>query len=61
MQVHICESGLKLDNFIFSNEKYEKLIKQLDKPGLFTILASSPYDTTFPGPIFFAKAIQTLS
>jgi len=31
------------------------------KPGLFTILASSPYDTVCPGPIFFAKASQTLS
>jgi hypothetical protein len=31
------------------------------KPGLFTILASSPYDTVCPGPIFFAKANQTLS
>lgn len=31
------------------------------KPGLFTILASSLYDTVCPGPIFFAKAIHTLS
>lgn len=31
------------------------------KPGLFTILASSPYDTVCPGPIFFAKVIHTLS